>query len=119
MSAPTRTNPHTGRPCPDWCQSDHAERFQVACVGSSTAGLRMELGNVWARAMITPDGPRVCVNGTACDDPHRSAYVETEPQHAEQLATLMELLAEATAEQHRMLAAGIRRAAADLDGQGA
>ena len=117
MSAPARTNPHTGRDCPDWCQTDHAEKYQTSCVGSGTAGLRMELGNVWARAMITPDGPRVSVNGSAWDDPHRSAYVEAEPWYAEQLATLVELLADASPERHRMLAAGIRRAAADLAGQ--
>jgi hypothetical protein len=116
-----RKNPHTGRDCPDWCTSGHTGKYQTSCVGSGTAGLRTEAGNVWARAMITPDGPRVALNGSRWDEAAgsaRSAYLAVGPRDAEDLALLVELLAGATPEQVRMVAAGIRRAATDLDGQG-
>ena len=116
MSAPTRTNPHTGRPCPDWCQIDHAEPAQTSCVGSGSSGLRLPQSTIWARAMITPKGPRVTVHGMDWATPDRDVYVAVDPRHAGDLAVLLELLAGATPEQHRMLAAGIRQAAADLNG---
>jgi len=116
MSAPARTNPHTGRDCPPWCQTDHAEPHGESCAGGGNAGLRLPNTTIWARAMITPRGPRVTVNSLTWDG-SRPAYLPVDPGHAEDLAVLIESLAEATPEQLRLLAAGIRRAAADLNGQ--
>jgi hypothetical protein len=111
-TSPARVNPHTGRPCPSWCQIDHSKKFMAACVGSGSAGVH--LGPVWARAAIAPDGPLVAVDGVDPDDPERSAYVAVEPRLAGNLATFTELLAGLTPAQHRELAEAIRRAAAQV-----
>jgi hypothetical protein len=108
-----RRNPHTGLDCPPWCVTDHAQ--VSACIGSGTIGSR-ELSDVWARAILAPrhDGsPAVAVTGSAVggDGTH---HVELPPRDALQLAGLVELLAGATPDQHRELAAGIRKAAADI-----
>jgi hypothetical protein len=111
-TSPARTNPHTGRDCPPWCQIDHSKPNMTSCVGSGSEGIH--LGPVWARAVIAPDGPLVAVDGVDPDDPERSAYIAVEPRQAGNLATFTELLAGLTPDQHRDLAAAIRRAAAQV-----
>jgi hypothetical protein len=111
-TSPARTNPHTGRPCPSWCQTDHSKEFMEACVGGGSEGIH--LGPVWARAVMARSGPLVAVDGVDPDDPQRSAYIAVEPWRAENLATFAELLAGLTPVQHRELAAAIRRAAAQV-----
>jgi hypothetical protein len=110
-----------GHPCPPWCATDHdTPQF------SDGTGFRSHLG---ARAVIMPAGPRLAriaaypssgaagldvnVHATAYDEPEvADGYVR--PDDPEALALLVELLADATPDQHRELAAAIRKAAADI-----
>jgi hypothetical protein len=113
-SRESRRNPHTGLDCPPWCVTDHDQ--VSACIGSGTIGSRF-LADVWARAILAPrhadDGAMVAVTGHAVgqDGTHQ---VELPPHVALSLAGIVELLAGATPDQHRELAAGIRKAAADI-----
>jgi hypothetical protein len=111
-ASPARTNPHTGRPCPSWCRIDHSKENMDACVGGGSEGIH--LGPVWARAVLARSGPLVAVDGVDPDDLECSAYVAVEPWKAANLATFAELLAGLTPDQHRELAAAIRRAAAQV-----
>jgi hypothetical protein len=112
-----------GHPCPSWCVTDHdTPQF------SDGTGFRTHLG---ARAVIMPAaGPRLAriaaypasdTAGLPEVNVHASAYDKPEvadgyviPDDPEALALLVELLADATPDQHRELAAAIRKAAADI-----
>jgi hypothetical protein len=117
----TRHTPHLGTGCPPWCATDHdTPQF------SDGTGFRSHLG---ARAVIQAAGPRLAriaayPSGNAAGlavNVHVIAYDEPEvadgyviPGDPEALALLVELLADATPDQHRELAAAIRKAAADI-----
>jgi hypothetical protein len=107
--APHR-NPHLGTDCPPWCRTDHAREFSEACVGGGGGDLD---GNIWTRAIRNRDGYLVGVTGLG-DGDDTSLYLALGLHGAGQLAGLVELLADATPERHRELAAAIRKAAADI-----
>ena len=118
-SAPAvpRHNPHTGMDCPPWCEVDHATC--ATCVGSG--GPFASPFDVWARAVLGPHhagSPVVTLTG-AGGGKGRTYHLELRPRLAEDLAGLVELLAAATPDQHRELAAAIRKAAADITEAGA
>ena len=109
-----RHNPHTGMDCPPWCTQDHVKAGEFtrrSCIGSGGG-----IGPVWTRAFLGPHhrgNPVVAVTG-AGDEAGETHHVELRPRLALHLAGLVELLAAATPDQHRELAAAIRKAAADI-----
>ena len=113
-SQATRRNPYLGIDCPPWCEMDHSKAAPGSCVGSGSTG--MVLGDVWTRAVIGDRGPKVAVDGVVPGDMTRSAYVSVGTGEAEQLATFVELLADMAPADVLALAAGIRKAAADITG---
>jgi hypothetical protein len=111
-----RRNPHLGTDCPSWCETDHSKSLGTSCVGSGSTGL--DLGRVWARAVLGSLGPQVAVDGLAEGGPIRSAYIAVELRNAENLATFVELLADMPPADVCALAGAIRKAAADITGGG-
>jgi hypothetical protein len=109
-----KRNPYLGIDCPPWCTWDHAIADQFTgrdCVGSGGS-----IGDVWTRALLAPHhtgNPVVAVTGTPRDQ-DGTYHVELSPDRALHLAGLVELLADAAPGQHRLLAAAIRKAAADI-----
>jgi hypothetical protein len=111
-SQATRHNPYTGMDCPPWCTVDHTKAGEIigrACIGGGTG-----IGSIWARAFLGPyhGGNPVAVVTGAGNEPGQTYHVELRPHLAPHLAGLVELLADATPDQHRQLAAEIRHAAA-------
>lgn len=112
-------------PCPEWCQSAHENDTGVKlCVGSGNLGfVTPSGGTAWPRAAMisyeTSDlKPRayVSVDGSLAESADDSPRVQVEPREAGQLAALIELLSEATPEQHHILAAGVRAAQTAITG---
>jgi prephenate dehydrogenase len=101
-------NPHLGIACPPWCATNHAEQFGTACVGGGGS-----IGNIWTRAIRGIDGYQVGITGLGNEDGDTSKYLGLGVADAEQLAGLVELLADDTPAYIRELAAAIRKAAAD------
>ena len=104
-----RRNPHLGTECPPWCDTDHTQKFHEACIGSGG-----DIGPIWASAVRTRDDSHVSISASlpdvAADWPHLTLGL----REAEHLAVIAGLLADATPEDHRKLAAAIRQAAADI-----
>jgi hypothetical protein len=122
-SQPTRTN-RNGDPCPSWCTTDHNDGSSVAGTHVSHAG-GIDFGDrgldsIWASPILGEyhDGrPHVAVTG------HRyrqsgSPQLQVRDIHAESVADLIDMLADATPDQHRELAAAIRQAAAQITAAG-
>lgn len=105
-----RRNPHLGTDCPPWCDRDHSGEACVSCMGSGGS-----IGDAWTRAMIGRwnDDPVVAVTGAGPGE-HDTSHLELRPRHALHLAGLVEILANATPDQHRELVGFIRKAAADI-----
>jgi hypothetical protein len=131
---PARAN-CKGDPCPSWCEVDHETPSSTGghlyeFHGGQTARIEMP-GAVasmpdWIAVRPVSDGQpgygeqNVSVTGTMYgsdrDDPN--AWVR--PREAEHIARVIEILAKATPDQHRELAAQLRKAAALIteDGHG-
>jgi hypothetical protein len=115
----TRQN-RDGSPCPPWCAADHddgsfAAEAHVSHTGTIDFG-DSGLDSIWVSALLDryhDDRPAVAVTGHRCRQPGWS-QVQVPDIHAEALAAIVDMLAAATPEQHRELAAAIRRAAADI-----
>ena len=105
----TGQNPHLGIACPPWCRTDHAEQFGDACVGGGGS-----IGNLWTRAIRSREGYLVGVSGLGDGETDTSKYLGLSLRDAEQLASLVELLADDTPGYIRELAVLIRKAAADI-----
>ena len=122
-----RTNSE-GHPCPPWCVTDHAK------VHGAAGNYQSHLG---ARAGIELPGTDPCSrdpisagpahDGTKSGRAHVALsgyrpgaslagvpYVRISASDADDLAALIGMLAEATAEQHRELAEAIRKAASEI-----
>jgi hypothetical protein len=110
-SQATRRNPHLGTDCPPWCRTDHAQQFGEACVGGGGGDLS---GNIWTRAIRNRDGFEVGVTGIGNGEDDASLHFSVSAREAGELAGMVELLAAATPEEHRELAAAIRKAAAQI-----
>ena len=106
-TAPARTN-GLGEACPPWCQIDHAKQPGV-CVGRTGS-----IGDVWAAAVRSRGHGRVHVLGSLPDPAVRWPALHLDPGDAEDLAAIVGLLAGATPDRHRQLAAAIRQAAAQV-----
>ena len=104
-----RRNPHLGTECPPWCAVDHASQFGHACVGGGGG-----IDHIWTRAVRDTGGFRVGVTGLGSEEADESLHLRLDLHGAGQLAGLVELLAAATPDQIRELAAAIRQAAADI-----
>lgn len=109
-----RRNPHLGTDCPPWCNVSHEDTDDAPgyrpCMGSGGS-----IGDVWTRAVLAAHHvvPVVAITGVLGDD---TVHVELRARYALHLAGLVELLADATPDQHRELATLIRKASADMDG---
>jgi hypothetical protein len=100
------TTPTSRPPCPPWCSADHVNLNLTACSASAAAIKLPTLATISARARRSfAFGEHVLVSGI-------SGVHATDPEDAACLATLLDVLAEATPEQHRELAAQVRAAAA-------
>jgi hypothetical protein len=97
----------TSRPeCPAWCAVDHAGLKLTACSAVAPAITLASGAVISARARRSlAFGAHVLVSGI-------SGVHATDAEDAACLATLLDVLAEATPEQHRELAAQVRAAAA-------
>ena len=104
-----RRNPHLGTDCPPWCATDHADQFGSACIGGGGG-----IDRIWSRAVRSRDGFEVGITGLGPAEADESLHLRLDLHDAGQLAGLVELLADATPDQHRELAAAIRMAAADI-----
>ena len=97
-----------GQPCPPWCTVDHTQKFHEACI-SRPAGI----DQIWACAVRrTGVARRVAVSGSLPDPLADWPHLNLDLREAEHLAVLVELLADATPDDHRQLAAAIRQALA-------
>jgi hypothetical protein len=118
---PARAN-RDGHPCPPWCTADHNDGSFAASTHCGHAGGidfgDRDLDSIWAAAILGEyhDGrPHVAVTG------HRyrqsgSPQLQVRGIHAGDMADLVDMLADASPDQHRELAAAIRKAAADIAG---
>jgi len=110
MTSMTRVN-RDGHPCPPWCASDHDEElapghFYVTHSTDHALVLLGEYDRVRVSGVLFPSDGKGAVHVSGGDAP-----LFVDPKHAEGLAALADLLAGATPEQHRALAAAIRQAA--------
>ena len=105
---------HHGDPCPPWCTADHSK--PGPCVGGGSAGMDRDSlpDSIWTRAIRNRDGFRVSVSAALPDVDAAWPHLSLDLRDAESLAVMVELLADATPEQHRGLAAAIRKAAAEI-----
>lgn len=110
---PARAN-RDGHPCPSWCATDHDREIAPGIFQTTH-------GTSHARVSVSERGyDRLLVSGDLFpSDGERAVHVSggneplfVPPEMAEGAAALVELLADATPEQHRELAAAIRQAAA-------
>jgi hypothetical protein len=108
-----RQNSH-GDPCPPWCVTGHSAKFHEACV-SSPAGI----GSIWTCAIRNQDGFHVALAGSLPDVKAEWPHLALSLPQAECMAVFAGLLAGATPDEHRKLAAAIRQAAATLAADGA
>jgi len=105
-----------GHPCPPWCVTDHDKEMISghfpAAHGAESTSVRW----INARAVLHParGGAEVQVSVPGIDG--GSLFLEA--KHAGYLAILVEALADATPDQHRELAAAIRKAAAQITAAG-
>jgi hypothetical protein len=111
-----------GHPCPPWCTRDHEEggillqahRGDLARIKVPGADCVPDLITAGpAHLGMAGEGAEVSVSAIRHgSDVHPSLWLA--PRDAGQLAALVDMLAAATAGQHRELAAAIRKAAADI-----
>jgi hypothetical protein len=106
---PARANGH-GEPCPPWCATDHSREFREACIGGGGG-----IGQVWTRAVRAPlTDAKVSLSGSLPDVDADWPHLYLNLRDAEYLAVIIELLAGASPDQHRELAAAIRQNAAQI-----
>ncbi len=80
-----------------------------SCVGSGG-----QAGDIWTRAIRARDGFHISIQGSLPDPAADWPRLTLDPREAESMAVIVGLLADATPDQHRELAAAIRQAAADI-----
>jgi hypothetical protein len=108
-----------GRPCPPWCVGRHEGR-NPSHFGEQRAIHPGSVYNLIAAMAVRDDsrlGDRksfVMLHGSLVGE--ASALAEVPVRDAEDLAAIVGMLADATPEQHREIAAAIRHAAADIAG---
>jgi hypothetical protein len=104
-TSPARAN-RDGHLCPPWCVTDH-DRFSFHGSGPITVEApQYHSCHVRAIQYATHGGPEIQVAG--------AGMVPVPAAHAEDLAAVIEQMADATPDEHRELAAAIRQAAADI-----
>jgi Domain of unknown function (DUF6907) len=114
---------HDGHPCPDWCVTDHGKLRADGIIAShfgrtvtiDIPGRDNALDEVSVKPIAAQGLPSQVLLGslrTGHDDP--SPYLFATPGDAVALAAIVDMLAAATPDQHRELAAAIRKAAADI-----
>lgn len=122
---PPRTD-CAGRPCPPWCDSTHETRAITTHIGEQRVvrygGEMFADGHTRIAAAATqsstparaPEPPAVMLHATVNRGPKALTHVAV--PEAASLAAVIEMLGEATPEQHRALAAAIREVAAEITG---
>jgi hypothetical protein len=108
--ATPRQNSH-GDPCPSWCQTNHSKPFSAVHV-KVTASIE----HIWAFGTHHGDENRAGINASLPDPAARWPSLTLDPGKAEDLAVIVELLADASPDEHRQLADGIRQAVALVTG---
>ena len=83
------------------------------CVGSGGS-----IDHIWTRAIRTLKGDRVTLSASLPDPDDHWPSLVLDLREAEDLAVIVEMIADATPDQHRGLAAAIRKAAADIAAAG-
>ena len=113
-------------PCPSWCTRDHSRTDLVpAHIGDRAVigGFRARpYDEITARAAHVNPGygdPKVWLDATRAGAQAEAPYAWLDPETAVTVARLAEMLAGATAAQHRALAAALRDAAALITAGGA
>jgi len=111
-----------GHPCPPWCTHHHpdaeihrTDRTEVEFWKPGTASWVSVAGIDYCHG----DGPEVAINGwrqIIGAGERISPFTVLSPRQGLQMAELIEVLQDATPEQHREIAAAIRQAAAIADG---
>jgi hypothetical protein len=101
-----------GIKCPEWCETDHADSlFGNSCTGRPPGG-GPNLNAIWASPALGPGGrPRVSVTGYSAGLGY-TGHASSDARDGDDLAGVIELLAELTPEQHRQLAESVRASAA-------
>jgi len=108
-----------GDPCPPWCTEDHAHSSDLHRTERTAVYVDGIDGYVATLGGIFGAGPEVAVHA-AWYDPANGCTLATEGNlymaaaDAAQLGAVIEILARATPDQHRQLAAAIRKAAAQI-----
>jgi hypothetical protein len=125
--APARAN-RDGHPCPPWCVTDHEKVHGVAGTLGFHGGPPVTI-EVPGKKTSLPDliEARAIHTGSPRDDREPSvdvaavrhgrvanSHLWVSPRDAEDLAVIVELLADTSPDDHRELAAAIRKAAADI-----
>ena len=118
-----------GHLCPPWCTIDHHRtvpildgpiahhmgaraRFELA--GTEQQGKPADELGVRPFHSDHDEAPYVLVSGYRFGDHDSEPRLRPQPCEAQKLASLIEMLADATPAQHRELAAAIRKAATDI-----
>ena len=91
--------------CPPWCVTDHARLTVCSAVIPPAVVLSSGATIAACARRSLAFGTHVLVSGI-------SGVIAVDPEDAACLATLLDVLAEATPEQHHQLAAQVREAAA-------
>jgi hypothetical protein len=100
-----------GDPCPPWCTVDH-EKYESHVGGGG------RIDGIWTRAIRSRGVSEVGVCASLPDPKVTWPSLNLDLHEAKHLAVIVELLAGATPDQHRELAAAIRQAAAEIAGDG-
>jgi hypothetical protein len=106
-------NETTTQPCPPWCDGNHDGRpTHVGMTGTVSFGSE-GLDSIWASVILGEHhaGRPVVAVTSHQYELHGSPYLEVPAHRADELAAMVELLASLTPDQHRELAAAIRKAA--------
>jgi hypothetical protein len=114
-SQPTRQN-RDGHPCPPWCTTDHDQELVPGHFATAHGAEGASVRWINARAVLHPTRGDVEVQVSVPGSNAGSLFLEA--KHAGYLAILAETLADATPDEHRELAAAIRKAAADITAAG-
>jgi hypothetical protein len=105
-----------GHPCPPWCTVDHDKELIPGHFSNSHGAEGVSVRSIHARAVLNPARGEAVVQVSVPGINAGSLFLEAE--HAGYLAILAEVLADATPDQHRELAAAIRQAAAQITAEG-
>jgi hypothetical protein len=118
-----------GEQCPPWCTCAHETRAFTTHIGEQRdirfggemyhAGYAcLAVAATWTSTRyMSPEPGRVLLHGHVYEGPDALAMVPA--AEAPELAAVVEMLAGATPEQHRELAAAIREAAGEITGPAA